>query len=154
MISAGLRADIRAECERFPNARGAMLFSLHRLQAEHGAVTPELARELAELLDVKPIEILEVVSFYNMIDSSPRGRHRVRVCTNLSCALAGARSLLREIEAHLGAECGATTGDGRVTLGREECLGACAGAPMLWIDDEYHEGIDITRARELLDALE
>jgi NADH-quinone oxidoreductase subunit E len=117
-------------------------------------VTPEICADLAELLEVRPIEVLEVVSFYNMIDASPRGRHRVRVCTNLPCSLAGARSLLRDVESHLGLSCGETSEDGRITLGREECLGACAGAPMLWIDDAYHEGVDLEQARELLDALE
>jgi len=154
VISSALRAEIEAECARFPLARGAMLFALHRVQAEHGAVTPELAVELSELLEVRPIEVLEVVSFYNMIDASPGGRHRVRVCTNLSCSLAGARSLLRDVEEHLGLECGQTSDDGRINLGREECLGACGGAPMLWIDDAYHECIDLERARELLDGLE
>lgn len=154
MISAALRVDIEAERARFPSARGAMLFALHRVQAEHGAVTSELATELAELLEVRPIEVLEVVSFYNMIDSSPRGRHRVRVCTNLSCSLAGARSLLRELESHLGLASGETSEDGRITLEHEECLGACGGAPMLWIDDAYHEGIDVAGAKQLLDALE
>jgi NADH:ubiquinone oxidoreductase subunit E len=97
---------------------------------------------------------MEVVSFYNMFHVRPGGRHHVYVCTNLPCSLRGARGLLRSLEAHLGIEAGETTGDGRITLGHEECLGACGYAPMLRVDATYHENLDDARAKEILDALE
>jgi NADH:ubiquinone oxidoreductase subunit E len=77
----------------------------------------------------------------------------VYVCTNLPCSLRGARVLLKQIEAHLGVEAGETTADGRITLGHEECLGACAYAPMMRVDDAYHEDLDVEEAKRILDAL-
>jgi NADH-quinone oxidoreductase subunit E len=154
VIPDELRARIDAEIEKFPQKRGAMLGALHAVQAEQGCVSLDAARELAEIFEVFPVEILEIVSFYNMFHDSPRGRHQVNVCTNLSCALRGANGLLRQLEEHLGISVGETTSDGRIYLGREECLGACASAPMMRIGDAYHEDLDLEGACAVLDALE
>ena len=78
----------------------------------------------------------------------------MHVCTNLPCSLRGARDLLAALESHLGVRAGETTADGRITLGHEECLGACAWAPMLRVDDTYHEDLDAERARRIVDALD
>jgi NADH:ubiquinone oxidoreductase subunit E len=97
---------------------------------------------------------MEVVSFYNMFFDRPQPRHHAYVCTNLPCSLRGARGLLRRLEAHLGVHAGEPTPDGRVVLGHEECLGACGYAPMMRVDGEYHEDLDLERAKRILDALE
>jgi NADH-quinone oxidoreductase subunit E len=76
------------------------------------------------------------------------------VCTNLPCSLRGARELLRRLEAHLGVPAGEATPDGRLALGHEECLGACAYAPMMRVDDTYHEDLDFEKARRILDGLD
>lgn len=153
VISAETRTRIQTEMEKFPRKRGALLAALHLVQEDHGHVSPEVAAELAELFEIRPIEVMEVVSFYNMFHATPQGRHHVYVCTNLPCSLRGARALLRQLEAHLGVEAGETTADGRITLGHEECLGACAYAPMMRVDDEYHEDLDAEEAKRILDAL-
>lgn len=154
VISDGTRAKIDAEIARYPRKRGALLPALHLVQDEHGHVPPELARQVAEIFDLRPVEVMEVVQFYNMFYATPQGRHHVNVCTNLPCSLRGARTLLRQLEAHLGVHAGETTADGRITLGHEECLGACAYAPMMRIDDAYHEDLDVESAKRILDALE
>lgn len=153
-ISDETRARIEREMAKFPRKRGALLPALHLVQAERGWISPDTARALAELFEIRPVEVMEVVSFYNMFHARPTGRHEVRVCTNLPCSLRGARGLLRSLEAHLGVEAGETTDDGRITLGHEECLGACGYAPMMRVDETYHEGLDEARAKEILDALE
>jgi NADH-quinone oxidoreductase subunit E len=152
-ISAETRAKIDAEIAKYPKRRGGLLPALHLVQAEHGFITPACAAELASLFEIRPIEVMEVVSFYNMFYDRPQGRHHVYVCTNLPCSLRGARRLLADLESHLGVKVGATTDDGRITLGHEECLGACAYAPMLRIDDVYHENLDAEQAKKLLDGL-
>jgi NADH-quinone oxidoreductase subunit E len=154
VLSSEARARIEREMAKFPEKRGALLAALHIGQAEHGYVSPELAGELAALFEIRPIEVMEVVSFYNMFYDRPQGRHHVYVCTNLPCSLRGARGMLRALESHLGVRAGETTADGRVTLGHEECLGACAYAPMLRIGEAYHENLDIDAAKRLVDALE
>jgi NADH-quinone oxidoreductase E subunit len=152
-IRGETRAAIEREIAKYPQKRGALLPALHLVQAEHGWISPDQARELAALFELRPIEVLEVVSFYNMFYDRPQGRHHVYVCTNLPCSLRGARKLLAELEEHLGVKPGETTKDGRVTLGHEECLGACAYAPMMRVDDTYHENLDAAKAKQILDGL-
>lgn len=154
VISGETRARIDAAIAKYPKKRGALLPALHLVQEQTGWITPEAARELATIFDLHPIQVMEVVSFYNMFYDRPQGRHHVHVCTNLSCSLRGSRELLRQLEQHLGIEAGETTKDGRVTLGREECLGACAWAPVLRVDETYHENLDIDAAKRLVDGLE
>lgn len=153
-ISEETRARIVAEMEKFPSKRGALLGALRMVQAELGCIAPETARGVAALFDIRPVEVMEVVHFYTMLYDRPHGRHQVFVCTNLSCSLRGGRSLLRALEEHLGVHAGETTADGRIHLGHEECLGACAGAPMMRVDEAYHEGLDAESARQILDGLD
>ena len=154
VISEELRGRIDREIEKFPERRGGILGALHAVQAELGCVSLDASRELAEIFEVHPVELVELVSFYNMFHQAPRGRHEVYVCTNLPCVLRGASTLLRGLEAHLGVKAGEATADGRIHLGREECLGACAYAPMMRVGDVYHEDLDLEGARAVLDALE
>ena len=153
VISAETRAAIDVEIAKYPRKRGALLPALHLVQKAQGWIPPEAARELAEIFELRPIEVMEVVTFYNMFYDRPQGRHHVYVCTNLPCSLRGSRVLLRELEQHLGIEAGETTKDGRVTLGHEECLGACAWAPMLRVGDTYHENLDVDAAKRIVDGL-
>jgi NADH-quinone oxidoreductase subunit E len=153
VISAETRAKIEAEIAKVPQKRGALLAALHLVQAELGHISLETAREMAEIFGLQPVDVMEVVTFYNMFYDRPQGRHHVYVCTNLPCSLRGARTLLKQLEAHLGVEAGETTADGRITLGHEECLGACAYAPMMRVDGVYHEDLDLAKAKQILDGL-
>ena len=154
VISAETRARIDREIGKYPERRGALLPALHLVQRQLGHVPLETASEVAEIFDIRPVDVLEVVSFYNMFYDAPQGRHHVYVCTNLPCSLRGARPLLQELERHLGIRAGETTPDGRITLGHEECLGACGYAPMMRVDETYHEDLGSERAKKILDALE
>jgi NADH-quinone oxidoreductase subunit E len=154
VISGETRVAIDAEIAKYPRRRGALLPALHLVHRQLGWVSPETARELAEIFEISPVEVMEVVSFYNMFHAEPTGRHHVHVCTNLPCSLRGARELMRQLEAHLGIHAGETTPDGRVTLGHEECLGACAYAPMMRVDETYHEDLDAQQAKRIVDGLE
>ena len=154
VITSQTRTQIDAEIAKYPKKRGALLPALRLVQQQTGFIAPETARELATIFDLHPIEVMEVVTFYNMFYDCPQGRHHVYVCTNLPCSLRGARNLLHELEQHLGIEAGDTTMDGRVTLGHEECLGACAWAPMLRVGETYHENLDVDAAKRIVDALE
>jgi NADH-quinone oxidoreductase subunit E len=153
VISAEARARIEAEIQKYPSRRGALLPALHIAQGELGHVNAATAREIAEIFEILPAEVMEVVSFYNMFYATPQPRHHVYVCTNLPCSLRGARSLLHDLEQHLGVDDAGNTADGRIHLGHEECLGACAYAPMLRIDSAYHEDLDVAKAKALVDAL-
>ena len=154
MISGATRAAIDAAIASYPQPRGALLSALHLVQAEHGYISHELADAVAEIFGLRRGDVLEVVSFYSMLHDRPQPRHHVGVCTNLPCSLRGARSMLKQLESHLGVTAPGETPDGRIFLGHEECLGACGYAPMMRVDATYHEDLDEARAKEILDALE
>jgi NADH-quinone oxidoreductase subunit E len=153
-----LRARVEDEIAKFPHQRGALLGALHAVQEQHGCVSPELAAELADIFDVFPVEVLELVTFYDTFEAEPRGRHHVRVCTNLSCSLRGAAVLLQQVASHLGVGVGETTPDGSVHLATGECLGACGNAPIMHVDGRTCEDLAGSmgweRAKAALDALE
>ena len=132
------RQKIDALIEKYPQPRGALLPALYLVKAENGFVSSDQAREVAEVFGLQPVDVWEVLT----------------ICTNLPCSLRGGRSLLKQIEAHLGVHAGETTSDGRVTLGHEECLGSCGTAPMMRVDGVYHEDLDLTRAKQVIDGLE
>ena len=138
----------------YPAPRGTLLPALHLVQEQLGYIPSDAARELAELFELQPAEVMEVVSFYNMFFDAPQPRHHASVCTNLPCSLRGARGLLRRLEAHLGVAAGEATPDGRIALGHEECLGACAYAPMMRVGETYHEDLDLEKVRSILDGLD
>ena len=153
VISEEARSKITALISQFPKSRGALLPALHLVQKDHGYISSECAKELAEIFDIFPNEVQEVVSFYNMFFDSPQARHHVHICTNLPCSLRGARSLLQQLESYLGVQAPGETSDGRIFLGHEECLGACAYAPVMRIGDRYHEDLDVEKAKTILDSL-
>lgn len=153
-LSDEARARIEREMAKYPQKRGALLPALHVVQEEAGWISPETAAAVAELFGIRPVEVMEVVSFYNMFHDRPQARNQVHVCTNLPCSLRGARTLLAQLEAHLGVKGGGATEDGRVSIGHEECLGACAYAPMMRIGGTYHENLDLETAKRILDELE
>ncbi len=154
VIEPAARARIDAEIAKYPAKRGALLPALHIVHEQLGHVAPDTARSLAEIFEIRPIEVMEVVSFYNMFYASEQPRHHVHVCTNLPCSLRGARLLLAQLASHLSVDEHGNTADGRIHLGHEECLGACAYAPMMRVDDSYHEDLDVEQAKAVLDALE
>jgi len=153
-MNADTRREIEALFERYPEKRGALLPAIYLLQAEKGWVDTGQARELAGLFEISPVEVYEVLTFYNMFYTRPQGRHHVYVCTNLSCSLRGARGLLRQVESRLAIHAGETTPDGRITLGHEECLGSCGTAPVMRVDGVYHENVDGEAVDRLLEGLD
>lgn len=147
-------AEIDALRKRYPTARALLLPALHVAQRAHGGWLPEAAMEsVARLLDLAPAEVAGVVSFYDMYHPRPVGRHRIRVCTNLSCQLRGSDEIMAALGSELGVEPGAVTPDGRCSYVPFECLGSCDTAPMMMIDDEYHENLTPESARQHVRAL-
>jgi len=113
VLSEPVKDAIRAEVQKYPQPRSALLIALHLVQGELGYVPLEAQRELAALLGIRPIEVREVVSFYPMYHEHPVGRRNVQVCVNIACALAGARQVVRALEERFGIAAGERTGMGR-----------------------------------------
>jgi NADH-quinone oxidoreductase subunit E len=157
-LSKHVRKEIDQWVEKFPpgRQRSAVIGALHAAQHEnHGFLTPQIMDAVAAYLDLPPIQVYEVATFYSMFETKPVGRHSVSVCTNISCMLRGADGLVAHIEHKLGIKTGESTPDGRIYLKKEEeCLAACCGAPMMMIDHRYHENLTPTKVDEILDSLE
>lgn len=125
--------------KRYPTKRAAILPTLWLAQNEFGYLSPDVMEHVAGLLDESPAYVQGVVTFYTMFYTRPMGRFHVQVCTNLSCTLVGARALVDCLQDKLGVKVGETTGDGRFSLSEVECLGSCGTAPVVQVNDDYHE---------------
>jgi NADH-quinone oxidoreductase subunit E len=153
-LSDELRARIAAEFPKYPEKRAVLLTALHFVQAEHGFVPREAVPEVAALLEIKPIEVEEVISFYSMFHSHPVGRWHIQVCTNLPCCLAGARGVVRSLEEKLDVRTGEVTRDGLFSIREVECLGSCGTAPVVQVNNEpYVEGVRDEGLGALIESL-
>ena len=133
-----LATQIQAIAGQYPDPRSAVLPALQLAQEHHdGWLPPEAFREVADALDLTPAFCQSVASFYDMYNLEPVGKHMVEVCTNVSCALAGAREVLAAFESELRCRAGETTEDGTVTLRTIECLGGCGWATVVSVDHHY-----------------
>ncbi len=158
LLSAHARAEIDHWLTRYPADRkqSAVLAALREVQHENGGyLTTELMDAVADYLDMPPIAVYEVASFYSMYELKPVGRHNIAVCTNISCMLRGSDTVLAYIEKKLGIKLGESTPDGKFYLKREEeCLAACCGAPMMQVDHVYYEHLTPEKVDQVLDSLE
>lgn len=157
VLSAHVREEIDHWVAKFPEGRqrSAVIGALHAAQHENdGYLTLEIMTAVAEYLQLPPIQVFEVASFYSMFETKPVGRHSISVCTNISCMLRGGDNILAHVEKRLGIKAGQSTPDGKFYLKvEEECLAACCGAPMLMIDHVYHENLTPKSIDEILDAV-
>jgi NADH-quinone oxidoreductase E subunit len=140
MPEKSLYDRIRKIAAKYPERRSALMPALRLAQEAHGGWLPAGAlREVADALDLTPAEVQAVATFYDMFNLVPVGRHLVEVCTNLSCALVGAKQVVDALEAELGIPPGETSDDGEVTFRLIECAGGCGYAPVVVIDHWYRE---------------
>jgi len=139
--------------KRYPEGRqkSALLPVLHIAQAENqGWLSSETMDYVASLLDIQPIEVYEVASFYSMFNLQPVGNCVIEVCQTGPCWLKGSDEILAHFEKRLGIKAGETTTDGKFTIKTVECLAACGNAPVIQVGTEYHENLTIQKADELL----
>ncbi len=139
---------------RYPQKNAALLPVLHLVQQEVGYISSTEEDQIAALLDLKPIHVREVVTFYTMYSRQPMGKYHIQLCSNLSCSLLGAQTLVDYLKEKLGIELGETTEDKKFTLTTVECLGACEQAPCMMVNYDYYGDLDQNRIDEILDHLE
>ena len=149
--SDDIQKEVDATIEMFPVKRSALLPLLHLVQREEGYVGEEAMRWVADILDLTPIQVYEVVTFYTLFNLKPVGKYHLQVCQTLSCALAGAGNLISNLKERLGIEIGETTPDGLFTLKTVECLASCGTGPMMQVNDTYYENLDDDKLDALLD---
>ena len=158
LLGSETRSEIDGWVAKFPaeQRRSALIQALFVTQEHNGGwLSRDLIEAVADYLDLPPVWAFEVVSFYSMLHSRPTGRHKISICTNISCWLRGAEDVVRHVEDRLGVRLGETTEDGQVTLvNEEECLAACSNAPMMVVDGHYHENLDAESLDRILDELD
>ncbi len=157
-LSDSVKTEIDHWLLKFPGdqRRSAVVAALLCAQEENGGwISDEVMDAVAAYLKITRIEVLEVATFYDMYELKPIGRHKIGVCTNISCLLRGSDEVVSTLKERLGVDLGQTTEDGRFTLRETECLGACANAPVCQLDnDQYHENLTRDKVLALVDRLE
>jgi NADH-quinone oxidoreductase subunit E len=145
--------EVQRARKAYPTRRSAVMDALRLAQEKHGWLSPEAIREVADALGDTPAYCYSIASFYDMYHLEPVGKHMVEVCTNLSCALAGAQGVLEAFADELGVQPGGTTEDGEVTLRAVECAGGCGRAPVVVVDHVYHEPVRAEDVPEIVGRL-
>ena len=152
-VKADLADAVHEIMARYPKNRSAIMPALYFAQEKYGAVDDTVYQAVAEILDIPEIWVFEVASFYHMYNRKALGKYHVQLCTNISCMLLGAYDVLDHIENRLAIKVGATTPDGRFTLSCVECIGACDQAPVMMINDHYHNKLTNERLDVIIDNL-
>jgi len=153
MLSEDIVQKIAALIRRYPQPRSALIPSLHLAQAEAGCLSPEIVREMAKLFQLSPNEVYEVASFYTMLFKKPVGRYVIQLCTNISCLLCNCEAIMAHLQKRLGIKPGETTSDRKFTLMEVECLASCGTAPVVQINEDYHENLTVEKLDRILDSL-
>ena len=148
------KKKIEEIASRYASKEAALLPVLHLVQREKGFISQQEEKQVAHLLNIKPIKIKEVVTFYTMFNQKEVGKYHIQVCSNLSCSLLGAESLIDHLKDKLGIEVGETTSDQKITLTTVECLGACEQAPCMMVNFDYYGNLDKGKIDNILDNLE
>jgi len=135
--------------------RSAVVKALLLVQVQNGGyLSEEAMNAAADYLRIPRVEAYEVATFYDQYNLKPIGKHKIAVCTNISCMLRGSEEIMAHLKKRLGIEPGETTKDGQFTLHEVECMAACGGAPMCQIDDKnYHENLTVEKMDKLIDEL-
>lgn len=147
------RRELEAILARYPSREAAILPALHLAQREFRHLSDDAIVYVAGLLGFTPARIEGVATFYTMFNRKPVGRYHLQICRNLSCSLLGAEQLIEHVSKKLGIRPGQTTPDGKFTLSTVECLGSCGTAPVMQVNDDYHEELDEEKIDALLDRL-
>ena len=144
---------VREIVSRYPLPRSALIPLLHLAQEQHGWVTGDAMRQIADLCGVTPAEVKGTGSFYEMFKFHPVGNYLINVCTNISCMLLGGEELLDHAQQRLGVKTGGTTADGMFTLEDVECIAACTEAPCLQVNYRYRLRVSNDDFDEMIDSI-
>src|SRR5216683_2824922 len=135
----------------YPTRRSALVPTLLYAQDEVGSLSDEVIAELARRMDLTELEVRNVISYYSMLTTRPRGKYNVQICTNIACMLRGADELFEHCEKRLGVGHKGTTSDGLFSLEEVECIGACSWAPAVQVNYDFHENLTTEKMDRVLE---
>lgn len=157
LLSDETKTHIDGWLKKYPidQRRSAVIGALHAAQEQNdGWLSKDIMTAVGQYLEIPPIWVYEAASFYSMFHTQPCGKHKVSICTNISCMLNGAEKVVEQAENNLGVKLGETTEDGKIQLVKEEeCVAACVGAPVMLINGHYHEKLTENEIDKLLNEL-
>src|SRR3954466_1448764 len=136
----------------YPTKRSCLVPTLLYAQDEVGYLSDEVIEELAGRLELTALDVRNVISYYSMLTTKPRGRYNLQVCTNIACMLRGGEELLEHCEKKLGIGHKGTTADGQFTLEEVECIGACSWAPAVQVNYDFHENLTAAKIDKVLEG--
>ena len=153
-VPANLEAELDELVTHYPVKRSASLMFLHALQEHFGHLSKDAIEWTARKLELQPINVYELVTFYPMFRQEPVGRHVIKVCRTLSCQLGGSDKLHAHFCGKLGLDAHKhglqTTADGKFSVEFVECLASCGTAPVMMVNEDFHEGVSTVKADEIL----
>ena len=150
-ISEQLDQFFDAKMQEYPTRRSFLVPMLLYTQDEIGCLTDEAIAHIAKKVDLPELEVRNVISYYSMLTTKPRGKYHVQVCTNISCMLRGADDVFEHCQHKLGIGHKQTTADGMFSLEEVECIGACSWAPAVQVNYDFHEKLTPDRMDAVLD---
>ncbi|MCB0732596.1 MAG: NADH-quinone oxidoreductase subunit NuoE [Ignavibacteriae bacterium] len=148
-----LAVEIESLVKKYGNDRSALLTILHEIQKQHRYISDYAQQEIARHLNIHPVEVYSVISFYAFLNSEPKGRNIVRICRTVSCEMKGKEALEKAIERELGIRIGETTKDKKFTVEYANCLGLCDVAPAMSINDRVYTRLTPEKAVQLLNEV-
>jgi NADH-quinone oxidoreductase subunit E len=153
MFSAETEARFKHLVSIYPRKRSALIPMLLLAQQEAGYVTPEAMGYIGQYLDLSASEVESTLTFYTLLRRKPAGKYHIMICTNLACMLRGSDDIEACVKRQLGVKLGEVTADGLFSAIEFECLGSCTTAPVLQVNGEFHENLDVPKVEALLDEL-
>ncbi|MGE5402423.1 MAG: NADH-quinone oxidoreductase subunit NuoE [Ignavibacteriales bacterium] len=145
---------IEAARKKYPVSKAAVMDVIYIAQEQNGYITNEVMDEIASVLEIEPVEVMGVVTFYTMFHTKPVGKYHVQVCTNVSCMLRGGYEILDQVVDKLGIQINEVTPDQRFSIEEVECMGSCGTAPMIAVNDDYYENLTKEKLIKLFDSLQ
>ncbi|NLT52665.1 MAG: NADH-quinone oxidoreductase subunit NuoE [Ignavibacteria bacterium] len=148
-----LTEEIERLVEKYGSNRSSLLPVLQDIQRNHRYISEHAQQEIARVLDIHPVEVYSVISFYSFLNTKPKGRNIVRLCRTITCDLAGKDSIVKAVERELGIKFGETTKDKRITLEFANCLGMCDQGPAMLVNYKVYTKLTPEKAVEILNEL-
>ena len=148
-----LSAEIEKLVEQYGNNRPALIQILQAIQRKHKYISDFAQQEVARLLNIHPVEVYSVITFYSFLCSEPKGRNIVRLCRTISCDMAGKDAVESAVKRELGISFGETTKDKRITLEYTNCLGMCDQGPAMLVNERVYTNLDSEKAVNILNEI-
>lgn len=146
--------EVQKHINKYPEKKAAIMPVLWMAQKKFGYLSIDVMKYVGELLDLPYSHVYGVATFYTMYFKKPMGKHHIQVCTNVSCMLRDGDAIYKKVSEKLGIGHNEATDDGKLSLEEVECLGACGGAPMIAINEDFYENINFEEVEKLIDSLD